>query len=252
VVLPANFASGDLPALRHMRAQLANGTAVRDTPTLPFAVTEDEARVIIALTYGMIAMVDDAVGRLIDLIGELGMAEDTVLIFTADHGDYMADHGLMTKYLLHYRSLIRVPFIIADPQGAAGRSRSDLTSTIDIAPTILARAGLAPFNGMQGRDLSDATMPAPASLLIEEDSPVPMYGEGAPQRVRTLVTERWRLSHHHGPGWWELYDLRSDPDENVNLWERAEARDVTESLTRAMVARMTALQDTSPLPTGRA
>ncbi|MGE0652408.1 MAG: sulfatase [Alphaproteobacteria bacterium] len=252
VTLPANFATGDLPALRHMRAQLADGTAVRDTPTLPFAVTEDEARVILALTYGMITMIDDAVGRLVALVDALGLGEDTVLIFTSDHGDYMADHGLMTKYLLHYHSLIRVPFIIADPQGPSEAVRNDLGSTIDIAPTILARAGLAPFNGMQGRDLFDADTPAPVSLLIEEDSPVPMYGEATAQRVRTLVTERWRLSHHQGPDWWELYDLHADPDENVNLWGRTEARDVAVSLMRDMIGRMTALQDTSPLPTGRA
>lgn len=253
IEIPANFAAGDVAPLRNLRENLANGTAVRDQPTLPFAVTEDEARIIIALTYGMISMVDEAIGRLVRLVGDLGMDKNTVLIFTADHGDYMGDHGLMTKYLLHYRSLVRVPFIVADPaQTEKVEVRGDLGSTLDIATTILGRAGLQPCNGMQGRDLFDAGAPAPKSLLIEEDGSLPMFGESGRERVRTLVTSRWRLSHHHGPDWWELYDLQSDPGESVNLWGRPEAQATADALMREMIARMTEMQDTSPLPTGRA
>ncbi|MFM2129333.1 MAG: hypothetical protein RL477_879 [Pseudomonadota bacterium] len=258
VELPANFSAGDLPALTHLRRALAEGRAVRDLPTLPFAVTEDEARTIIALTYGMIAMIDEALGRIVRLVEDLGLGEDTVFLFTADHGDYMGDHGLMTKYLLHYRSLTRVPLIVADPaSAAAGTSRRDLGNTLDIAATVLARAGLQPCNGMQGRDLFDATAPAPASLLIEEEGSLPMFGEGARERVRTLLTDGWRLTLHRAQGgrgadWWELYDLAADPGESDNLWSRNEARDAAARLTAEMIARMTQLQDTSPLPTGRA
>lgn len=254
MTLPASFAGGDLAPLRRMRDELAQGTAVRDLPTVPFAVTPDEARVILALTYGMITMVDEVIGRILGTLAALGLDEDTVVMFTSDHGDYMGDHGLMTKYLLHYQGLVRVPFIIADPAPAkAGNTtRRDLGGTIDIAPTILARAGLQPFNGMQGRDLFDAATAAPDAILIEEDSQIPMFGEAARERVRTLVTDRWRLTHHHGPGWWELYDLAADADENINLWGRPDLRDVAEALCRQMIDRMTALQDVSPLPTGRA
>lgn len=251
--LPKNFNAGTVAPLVHLRSALANGTAVRDQPTVPFAVTEDEARVIVALTYGMIAMVDEAVGRLVQLIGNLGFGDNTVLIFTSDHGDYMGDHGLMTKYLLHYRSLVRVPFIVADPaMPSGGHARTDLGSTLDIGPTILARAGLQPFNGMQGRDLFDADTPAPNFLLIEEDGALPMFGENVRERVRTLVSGRWRLSHHQGPDWWELYDLSVDPDENVNLWGRPETREIAAALMAEMITRMTEMQDASPLPSGRA
>ncbi len=250
--LPASFDAGDLAPLRQMRAELADGTAIRDQPTRPFAVTADEARVIMALTYGMITMVDEAIGRVMATLAELGLAEDTVVMFTSDHGDYMGDFGLMTKYLLHYQGLIRVPFIIADPAAPGGGTRADLGGSIDLAPTILARAGLAPFNGMQGRDLFDARAPAPGAMLIEEDSVTPMFGQPMRERVRTLVTDRWRLSLHHGPDWWELYDLKNDPEEIRNLWTDAAARAAAAPLVEEMVARMTALQDTSPLPSGRA
>ncbi len=187
VALPASFGKGDLAPLRQMRAELAAGTAVRDLPTRPFAVTEREARVIIALTYGMITMVDDAVGQVMAAVERLGLSRNTVVMFTSDHGDYMGDHGIMTKYLLHYRGLVRVPFLVADPAAeAASMVRDDLAGTIDIAATVLARAGLAPFNGMQGRDLCDAGTPAPDDWLIEEDGMVPMFGAKVRERVRTL------------------------------------------------------------------
>lgn len=253
IALPASFTKGTLAPLETMRAELAAGTAVRDLPTRPFAVTEREARVIIALTYGMITMVDDAVGQVMATLERLGLADDTIVMFTSDHGDYMGDHGIMTKYLLHYRGLIRVPFIIADPVADGdGATRSDLAGTTDIAATVLARAGLAPFNGMQGRNLFDGSVPAPESWLIEEDSMIPMFGAATRDRVRTLVTSRWRLTYHHGPEWWELYDLVGDPDENENLWGSEAARSDAAVLIERMIARMTELQDTSPLPTGRA
>ena len=254
IQLPGNFtAGGDIGPIRMMREELAAGTAVRDQPTRAFTVTADEAQVIIALTYGMIAMVDEAVGRVMSALDAAGLAEDTVVLFTSDHGDFMGDFGLMTKYMLHYQGLVRVPLIVRDPDnGAPEAVRSDLGASIDLAPTILARAGLAPFNGMQGRDLLDSATEPPGSLLIEEDAVLSMFGESQAPRVRTLVTERWRLSLHQGPDWWELYDLDNDPLEMRNLWDDPSARRDAAPLVEEMVRRMTALQDRSPLPSGRA
>jgi len=83
-----------------MKAVMQKGTDPRDNQN-PFAVTEDEARAIIALTYGMISMIDDAIGRVLARLDTLGLAHNTVVIFTSDHGDYMGDHGFMLKLLLH-------------------------------------------------------------------------------------------------------------------------------------------------------
>ena len=251
IELPASFGKGDLAPLRHLWEALEKGEAVRHLPTVPFAVTEDEARVIIALTYGMITMVDDAVGRILSTLDALGIAEDTVVMFTADHGDYMGDHGIMLKYMLHYQGLIRVPFLCRVP-GQPAALRSDLAQTTDIPATILGLAGLQAFNGMQGRDLFDPEAEAPEGILIEEDSAVPMFGETVPDRVRTLVTDRWRLTCHQGGGWWELYDLANDPDELDNLWGQESVRDICASLMQSLITRLIDLQDRSPLPTGRA
>ncbi|MEM6461858.1 MAG: sulfatase-like hydrolase/transferase [Pseudomonadota bacterium] len=250
IELPASFGKGDLPPLKAMRAALAQGHDTRDSQD-PFAVSEREAREIIALTYGMITMIDDAIGRVLKRLNDLGLAENTIVIFTADHGDYMGDHGLMLKLLLHYQSIIRVPFIWHDPSEPLVRGvRNDLASSIDISATILARAGIQPFNGLQGRDLL-STKPPPA-VIVEEDSQRSMTGFDRPQRVRTIVTDRYRMSLREGEDWSELYDLQNDPDEVTNLYGASARMPVQHQLTETMLRRLIELQDRSPLPAYRA
>ena len=151
-------------------------------------------------------MIDDAIGRVLKRLDDLGLAEDTIVIFTSDHGDYMGDHGIMLKLLLHYQGTIRVPFIWHDPVSPGnGYVDPGLASSIDIAPTILARAGIQPFNGIQGRDLYSS--PPPEAVIVEEDSQRVMTGFDRPQRVRTIVTDQYRMSLREGEDWDELYDL---------------------------------------------
>ena len=250
IELPATFGKGDLPPIRAMRKAMEQGTDSRDNQN-PFAVTEDEARSIIALTYGMITMIDDAIGRVLNRLDELGLANDTVVIFTSDHGDYMGDHGLMLKLLLHYQGIIRVPFIWHDPsEPTGGQTDSGLASSIDIGPTILARAGIQPFNGIQGRDLHSSQ--SPEAVIIEEDSQRLMTGFDRPQRVRTVVTDQYRMSLREGEDWNELYDLLDDPGETKNLYEDPQGIAARQKLTEVMLRRMIALQDRAPLPAYRA
>lgn len=250
IPLPSAFGKADLPPIKAMKEALENGTDPRDNQN-PFAVTEDEARAIIALTYGMITMIDDAIGRVLNKLEELGLAENTVVIFTSDHGDYMGDHSLMLKLLLHYQGIIRVPFIWYDPTAPKqGKTDGSLGSSIDIAASILARAGIQSFNGMQGRDLaSDAPPPA---IIVEEDSQRRMTGFERPQRVRTVVTDRYRMSLREGETWHELYDLENDPDEAVNLYDDPQFAQVKAQMSDVMLRRLIDLQDRAPLPAYRA
>lgn len=250
IELPASFGKGDLPPIKAMREAMEQGTDPRDNQN-PFAVTEDEARAIIALTYGMITMIDDAVGRVLKRLEDLGLAEDTIVIFTSDHGDYMGDHGLMLKLLLHYQGIIKVPFIWHDPKAPKhGQVNRDLGSSIDISTTILARAGVQPYNGIQGRDLM-STEP-PEAIIVEEDSQRTMTGFDRPQRVRTLVTEQYRMSLREGEDWNELYDLSADAGETNNLYDVPSGQAIRQNLTELMLRRTIALQDRSPLPAYRA
>ena len=250
IELPASFDQGKLPPVLAMQEAMKNGADPRDNQS-PFAVTAAEAKTITALTYGMITMIDDAIGRVIARLDALNLRENTIVIFTSDHGDFMGDHGLMLKLLLHYQGLVKVPFIWNeyDTTHSSGLN-SELSSSIDIAATILARAGIQSYNGLQGRDLF--TDPAPQAVIIEEDSQRIMTGFDRLQRVRTIVTERYRMSLRAGEDWNELYDLQTDPDELDNLYDNPAHRSVRNEITELMVKRMIDLQDRSPLPAYRA
>jgi arylsulfatase A-like enzyme len=205
-----------------------------------------------ALTCGMIAMIDDAVGALLDALDETGLAKNTVVVFNTDHGDFLGDHGMLLKGPLHFQGLIRVPFLWADPGRPSAPVVDALSSTIDVAPTILARAGITPFNGIQGRDLAGALAGAEAgreALLIEDDANRAYLGFETAPRLRTLVTRRYRLSVYLDETWGELYDLRADPLEMHNLWDDAGHAATRDGLIRQLLHEVMRADDRSPWPT---
>jgi arylsulfatase A-like enzyme len=259
--LPASFhlraedAFAPVAALHHERAAGSG----RIQSTVGFKAFEREAREALALTFGMITMIDDVVGHLLGRLEALGLANDTVVVFTSDHGDFMGDHGLLLKSALHYRSLVRVPFIWCDPGApaeVAGRATDALASTVDLPATLLARAGLAPFHGMQGRDLTPVLAgdesDRRSAVLIEEDGHAPTFGLKVPVRARTVVTERHRLTIYDHAGWAEMYDLQADPDELDNLIARPDAAAVRAGLYERLATELMLADDRAPFPTGRA
>lgn len=259
MTLPASFhhqPHDQVPALKRMHDDLANGTADRRW-VAPYAVHEQEARQIMAVTYGMVSMIDDAVGRIMARLGQLGLAEDTVVIFTSDHGDWMGDHGVMQKGPLHYQGLIRVPFIWSDPTGGPGaRVTEQLAGTLDIARSILMRAGVAPANGMQGQDLGELMADGATSkhdgLIIEGQTSRPYLGMTTQVRVRTFCDGHWRMTLWEGQPFGELYNLDQDPGEIVNLWHDPASRAKRAELSERMLWKMIELQDRSPFPVGEA
>src|SRR5437588_9886214 len=105
-----------------------------------FAVSSREAQEARALTCGMITCIDDAIGRVLGALDKSGKRDDTVVIFTSDHGDHLGDHRLLLKGAEQYQSIVRVPFIWSDPQATTKAARADaLASTMDIGSTVLER-----------------------------------------------------------------------------------------------------------------
>jgi arylsulfatase A-like enzyme len=218
-----------------------------------FACDEHEAREAIALNYGNIACIDQAVGRVLDTLRASGLDDDTVVMFTADHGDLLGDRGLMFKGGLHYDALTRVPFIWRDTADRRAATRSAaLAQTIDIASTVLDRAGLAPANGMQGRSLRPAlggsALPGREHLVIEEEGQRRDFGLDRRNRLRTLRTARHRYTVYDGQPWGELYDLQADPGQWRNLWNDEGSRLLRAELGAELARAMLALSDTSPYP----
>src|SRR5262245_17419275 len=220
-------------------------------------VTAREAQEARALTAGMIACIDDAVGKVLDALDDSGRRNDTVVIFTSDHGDHLGDHRLLLKGAEQYQGIVRVPFIWADPQRQNQPKRTGaLGSTMDIGTTVLERASIEPASGMQAKSLLPVLengTPVRDSVFIQYDHQHPSPGsDGVPPRVHTLIDGRYRISAFHGTGWGELYDLEKDPGEFGNLWDSA-----AYAATRARMMEKLALTeiehvDRVPLPTRRA
>lgn len=256
---PAYWDAAGLTGIRHLdhyRAERDRGIDGKSKLgiTGAYAPSRREAQEATALTYGMVTMVDDAVGRITAALQRLGLDRDTVIVFTSDHGDYMGDHQLMLKSHMHYQGLVRTPFIWADPAAPhAGTARRQLTGAIDVAQTILARAAVAPADGMQGLAL-DALLADPSAktrdaLLIEDETHRTPSWVGSRIRTRTLVTDTHRLSVYQGIAWGELYDLVDDSLELHNLWDDPGAAALRGALTERMAREMIALGDTLPKPT---
>ena len=221
-----------------------------------FAVSAREAQEARALTSGMIGFIDDTVGRVMQTLAASGRAEDTVVIFTSDHGEHLGDHKLLLKGAEQYDSIIRVPFIWREPGQTDARRTSGLASTMDIPATILDRAGLAPYAGLQGRSLlptiQDPAQAVRDAVLIQYDHQRPDPALGQPPRVHTLVQGNWRISVFDGVAWGELYDLENDPGEFENLWDAASAAPVRAHMLERLAREEIAHVDRVPLPTGLA
>ena len=255
ISLPPSFNSGERPIVAHLQElydERAQNKSNRDGQRA-FAISEREAREAIALTYGMITMIDDAIGSILGWLKTLRLDQDTVVIFTSDHGDFMGDHQLLLKGALHYRGLVRVPFIWHDPDAEAqGVVNGGLCGTLDIANTILDRAGLAGHNGMQGVSLLPAVNGAPTgrdSLVIEEHQRRGYMGFKNNFRARSLITKENRLTIYEGVNWGELYDFNADPYELNNLWNEPSRQNRRHEMMEELARKMMELADSSPLVT---
>jgi arylsulfatase A-like enzyme len=238
----------------HMQAlikELGTPEAVRNSPAA-FAVTAEEAREALALTYGMIHMIDDGVGRILDTLERLGLATNTVILFTSDHGDLMGDQQLLLKGPYHFQGLLRVPMLLTVPGKTTGTVSTALASTVDLAQTILQLAALEPYHGMQGQSLvpllDNPHATVHEALLIEDDGQRPLKGTNRPIRLRTLLTPEWRLTYYDGFEFGELYKLTDDPCEHHNLWNDPATRTVQTALSERLLRTIIDQQDRSPLP----
>lgn len=180
----------------------------------------------------MTSLLDRHLGRILDALDELDLARDTLVVFTSDHGDYLGDHFLWGKGGSHYDAAVRVPFIVRWPGRApAGARGAALQSLVDLAPTFLAAAGLAPHPAMQGlNQLPSWSAPdrgVRAGVLIDHRVERGLY-------VNSWITDRYRLSLHalvaDGRDEIEVYDLRDDPGEFTNLAARGGNRDLVGGL----------------------
>lgn len=183
-----------------------------------------------AETYAMIEHIDDCVGTVLSALDEAGVADNTVVAFMADHGEYLGAHHLVYKGPWPYEELYNIPFIWRAPN-AAPRTVSGLASLLDVTPTLLDYAGLTPVD----MDTDGAYLGTPPALAGVSLRPVLNGSESLEGRAvtverdappgkshagnRTLVESRYKLSVYAGTGGGTLFDLDEDPGERRNLWD---------------------------------
>ena len=204
-------------------------------------VSEDDARLGRAYYYNMVKIIDQQMGRILECLDENGLSENTLVLFTTDHGELLGDHGLWMKGPFHYEQLVCVPTLIRYPAAIPSGQRSQaLFSHVDIVPTVLAAAGLPITEDIDGVDampiLSGEQESVRDTLLIEcVDDPQGL-------RLKTIVTDTRKLTWYCGHPYGELYDLENDPAERVNQWDNPAYASEKANLISAILADMEVLE----------
>jgi arylsulfatase A-like enzyme len=178
----------------------------------------------------MIELIDRAVGQMLACLERTGQRENTIVIFTSDHGEMLGDHGLLQKGCRFYEGLVRVPLIFSRPgYFEAGLKSRALVELIDIAPTLMELCGVPIHERVQGRSLrpiltGQANPDSHRDFVRSEyyralNPNVPETREGFEGSFATMIRdERFKLAVYHGHEVGELYDLQEDPGEFNNLW----------------------------------
>ena len=181
-------------------------------------LTENQLRELTANYYGMISLIDHNVGRILTELHDQGLADNTIVIFTTDHGDWLGDHGLVLKGPMMYDGLLRVGMLIRGPGIPAGGIIRDPVSTVDLFSTILDYAGVTAENATDSRSVRP--------LIEGKENRDFAYNEwdlrggrvGVELDLRTVRTHRYRMTLEMGSKAGELYDLQEDPKEMVNRY----------------------------------
>ena len=190
---------------------------------------------IVAHYYGMTTFIDDGIARVLQELDRLGLAENTHVIFSSDHGEGLNDHGIAAKPMMSYECVNRVPLLWRHPPTvAAGRVHGGVMTQLDFVPTFLDLAGAEPLVGMEGRSfapvLRGETDTHRDAVIVER---IAIFGSGRPElvgtakahaepivlRVKMLVTEDWKLLHYGTTDYGELYNVKDDPEDLNNLWD---------------------------------
>jgi arylsulfatase A-like enzyme len=222
-------------------------------------IRDDQLRDIQALTCAMVSFVDKQFGRVLATLERLGLRENTVIVFTSDHGDMLGDHWMLNKGPFHFDGLLRVPQIWSWPGHFPSAATSEaLVSLLDFVPTILELAAVPPLEGTipPRRETAQELPPLPGVSLLPvlrgertsvQDSVIIENDEDyLGLRLRTIVTDRFHMTVYPGQLYGELFDRQADPQQLCNRWPDPALTAVKATLTSELLHRL-ALTD-SRLP----
>jgi len=202
--------------------------------------TRDEWRKLIAVYWGYVTMIDDAIGRLLAGLDAHGLWDETNIIFTADHGEFTGAHRMHDKGPGMYEDIYRIPGLVRIP-GEAPQVRSELVSLIDISATLLDLGGAAGAMPTDGRSLvplvRGEAVPDWRHEIVAE-----FHGHHFPYSQRMLRDDRYKLVVSP-ESVNELYDLETDPDELRNLYDEPDYETVRDGLAQRLYRELVERDD---------
>lgn len=196
-----------------------------------------------------VTSMDKEIGRILQYLEESGLAENTIVIYSSDQGFYLGDHGWFDKRWMYEESL-RMPLIIRWPEVTRPASQNDhIIQNIDYAATFLDLAGLEIPDDIQGKSI----VPILKEEQINEWRDVAYYHYYAwpdwhmVQPHYGIRSERYKLIHFYTTDEWELFDLKTDPDEMNNVYSNADYSDIVKAMTERLEKEQVAVGDTLEL-----
>ncbi|WP_341367261.1 sulfatase-like hydrolase/transferase [Yoonia sp. BS5-3] len=205
-----------------------------------------QLREVIANYYGMVSLIDHNVGRIMAELHRLGLDENTIVIYSADHGDWLGDHGLLLKGPMMYEGLLRVGCIFQRPGVPVGKEVADPVSNLDFAATFLDYAGLARPAAMHSQSLRPLieTDSASRDFAFSEWELRPTHA-GTALQLHTIRTATHKLTVDQISKAGELYDLMGDPFEMNSVFNDPEHAAIRAELESYMAQRP---DDALPVP----
>lgn len=203
-------------------------------------VSKEQARGLKHAYYACVSFVDAQIGRLLEELDRLGLRDNTIVVLWGDHGWQLGEHGMWDKHS-NYETSTRIPLIVRAPGFPSGRTMA-LVESVDLFPTLAELAGLPPTAGLEGHSfvslLERPDRPWKSAAFSQYQRVIPGYGKIARGMGYSMRTDRYRITEWRVPGTefreYELYDHRTDPEENVNVAGQSDYQDVLDRLKQRM------------------
>lgn len=185
--------------------------------------------------YALVTLIDEVLGRIIAALKEKGLYDDSIIIYTCDHGDHLWDHGLHYKGEM-YDTITHMPLIIHAPDAfRPGRQVDDLVSHMDVAQYILEKAGVPrdDLNGISLAPVVEGEAEHPRKYAFAEEGATGL--RPLPDLNAMIRSKTHKLIYFTGNKTGQLYDLMADPGETCNLWHDPEYRALRSELTAELL-----------------
>ncbi|MFW6006868.1 MAG: sulfatase [Halanaerobiales bacterium] len=185
-------------------------------------LTEEKLKKVMAYYYAMISMIDYQVGRMVEILKDKGLYDNTMIIFTSDHGDYMGYHHMLLKQNHMYEPLMKVPLIIKYPDNREKGISTKMINNIDLAPTILDEAGLERGKYMEG------------NIISSEKDREYILAETVNQKEYMVRSKKRKLLLNKNDEFSQFFDLEKDPCETNNLIDDPEYKEEVEQFKQVL------------------